>query len=312
MNFPPKKYNINLINNMKVEKDNSVKCNNNKISNSHLVLNSSKLNNKIRKLNKKSKNDDRKNNNSNNEGFKKAKTVKINSKIKIVYNDFELNSFDYKNAISYDKRTFCQYYLSLLRTKNMILFSFCIAKDYNTMIIKLCLFSLSFSIYYAINFIFFDDKMLHEIYENGGKYDIMYFLPKIAIAFIISYIITTIIKYIFLSERNIYEIRIQPTYSSAYDISQKEKRNLVIKYTIFFILGIIFLVFFWMLLSSFGAVYQNTQMFIFKNALISFSMSLCYPFIIIIFPSIFRISALNSNEKNNECMFKLSKFLQIL
>ena len=312
MNFPPKKYNINLINNMKVEKDNSVKCNNNKISNSHLVLNSSKLNNKIRKLNKKSKNNDRKNNNSNNEGFKKAKTVKINSKIKIVYNDFELNSFDYKNAISYDKRTFCQYYLSLLRTKNMILFSFCIAKDYNTMIIKLCLFSLSFSIYYAINFIFFDDKMLHEIYENGGKYEIMYFLPKIAIAFIISYIITTIIKYIFLSERNIYEIRIQPTYSSAYNISQKEKRNLVIKYTIFFILGIIFLVFFWMLLSSFGAVYQNTQMFIFKNALISFSMSLCFPFIIIIFPSIFRICALNSKEKNNECMFKLSKFLQIL
>ena len=154
--------------------------------------------------------------------------------------------------------------------------------------------------------------MLHEIYENGGKYDIMYFLPKIAIAFIISYIITTIIKYIFLSERNIYEIRIQPTYSSAYNISQKEKRNLVIKYTIFFILGIIFLVFFWMLLSSFGAVYQNTQMFIFKNALISFSMSLCYPFIIIIFPSIFRICALNSKEKNNECMFKLSKFLQIL
>ena len=105
----------------------------------------------------------------------------------------------------------------------MILFSFCIAKDYNTMIIKLCLFSLSFSIYYAINFIFFDDKMLHEIYENGGKYDIMYFLPKIAIAFIISYIITTIIKYIFLSERNIYEIRMQPTYSSAYNILRKRK-----------------------------------------------------------------------------------------
>ena len=121
MNFPPKKYNINLIKNMKVEKENSVKYNNNKISNSNIVLDSSKLNSKIRKLNKKSKNNDRKNNNSNNKGFKKAKTVKINSKIKIVYNDFELNSFDYKNAISFDKRTFCQYYLSLLRTKNMIL-----------------------------------------------------------------------------------------------------------------------------------------------------------------------------------------------
>ena len=223
-----------------------------------------------------------------------------------------MNSFDYKTSLLNDKRTFCQYYLSLLRTKNIILFSICPTKDYNTMIIKLCIFSLSFSIYYAVNFAFFDDKILHEIYAIGGKYDFMYFLPKITISFAISYVITNIIKYIFLSERNIFEIRIQPTYSLAYDISLKEKRNLVIKYTIFFILGIIFLAFFWMLLSSFGAVYQNTQIFIFKNALISFSMSLCFPFIIIIFPSIFRISALNSKEKNNEYMFKLSKFLQIL
>ena len=140
----------------------------------------------------------------------------------------------------------------------------------------------------------------------------MYFLPKLTISFAVSYVITNIIKYIFLSERNIYEIKIQPTYPLAFNISLKERRNLVIKYTIFFILGIIFLIFFWMLLSSFGAVYQNTQIFIFKNALISFSMSLCYPFIIIIFPSIFRIYSLNSKEKNNECMFKLSKFLQIL
>ena len=223
-----------------------------------------------------------------------------------------MNSFDYKTSLLNDKRTFCQYYLSLLRTKNIILLSIFPAKDYNTMIIKLCIFSLSFSIYYAVNFAFFDDKILHEIYAIGGKYDFMYFLPKITISFAISYVITNIIKYIFLSERNIFEIRIQPTYSLAYDISLKEKRNLVIKYTIFFILGIIFLAFFWMLLSSFGAVYQNTQIFIFKNALISFSMSLCFPFIIIIFPAIFRICALNSNEKNNEYMFKLSKFLQIL
>ena len=236
----------------------------------------------------------------------------MEGKRKISYNNFELNSFDYKNSILYDKRTFCQYYLSLLRTKNLILFSFFPTKDYNTIIIKLCIFSLSFSIHYALNFAFFDDKILHEIYAIGGKYDFMYFLPKIVISFAVSYVITNIIKYIFLSERNIYEIKIQHTYPLAFNISLKERRNLVIKYTIFFILGIIFLIFFWMLLSSFGAVYQNTQIFIFKNALISFSMSLCYPFIIIIFPSIFRIYSLNSKEKNNECMFKLSKFLQIL
>jgi hypothetical protein len=299
MNFPPKKYNINLINSLEVQKQSS---NISKKSNPNILLK-----NKIKKS-KKSENY----NISSIRNFTKDRQFKLNNKLKISYNDFELNSFDYKTSLLNDKRTFCQYYLSLLRTKNIILLSICPAKDYNTMIIKLCIFSLSFSIYYAVNFAFFDDKILHEIYAIGGKYDFMYFLPKITISFAISYVITNIIKYIFLSERNIFEIRIQPTYSLAYDISLKEKRNLVIKYTIFFILGIIFLVFFWMLLSSFGAVYQNTQIFIFKNALISFSMSLCFPFIIIIFPSIFRICALNSKEKNNEYMFKLSKFLQIL
>ena len=104
----------------------------------------------------------------------------------------------------------------------------------------------------------------------------------------------------------------EPLLSMAYNISDKEKRNLIIKYTIFFILGLIFLFLFWMFLSSFGAVYKNTQMFIFKNALISFAISLIYPFFIIIFPCIFRILSLNSKTKDNEGMYKLSKFLQIL
>ena len=103
------------------------------------------------------------------------------------------------------------------------------------MIIKLCIFSLSFSIYYAVNFAFFDDNIMHKIYEIGGKYDVLYFLPKITISFAISYYITVIIKLIFLSERNIFLIRAQPTLSGASTVADKEKKNLVIKYIIFFI-----------------------------------------------------------------------------
>ena len=232
--------------------------------------------------------------------------------INISYKDFELNLLDYKNAIMYDKRTCCEYYISLLQRKNLILFPFCPIKDYNSRIIKLCIFSLSFSIYYAVNFFFFDDETLHKIYEVGGKYDVLYFLPKIAISFAISYVISSIIIYIFLSERNIFKVRTQIIISEAYNVSYSEKKCLVIKYTSFFISGLLFLGFFWLLLSSFGAVYQNTQIFIFKNALISFAISLCYPFFYNILPFIFRTCSLNSKEKNSECLFKFSKFLQIL
>ena len=154
--------------------------------------------------------------------------------------------------------------------------------------------------------------MLHKIYESGGEYDISYFMSKIIISFVISHIIYILIKYIFLSERNIANIRKQETLSLANKIYSKEKKNLAIKYIIFFIAGIIFLGFFWFLLSSFGAVYQNTQIFIFKNALISFSFSLIYPFIINILACIFRIISLRIKTKNGLYLYKLSKFLQLL
>ena len=232
--------------------------------------------------------------------------------IKISYNDYELNNFGYKQAIIYDKRSCCDYYFSLIKRKNPLIFSFCPVEDYNSMVIKTCIFSLSFSIYYAINFAFFDDEIMHKIYELGGKYDIMLFFPKIAIAFVASYYITVIIKLMFLSERNIVNIRSQLVISSAYEISEKEKKNMVIKYSIFFILSLIFLSFFWMLLSSFGAVYPNTQIFIFKNTLISFALSFFYPFVINIFPCMFRMCALKSKQKNNECIYKISKIFQEL
>ena len=68
------------------------------------------------------------------------------------------------------------------------------------------------------------------------------------------------------------------------------------------------LIFFWMLLSSFGAVYQNTQFIVFENTLISFGISFIYPFFYNIFPCFFRMCGLNSKS---ECLYNFSKALQI-
>ena len=198
--------------------------------------------------------------------------------------------------------------MSLIKRKQPIIFAFCPVKDYNLMIIKLCIFCLSFAIYYSVNYFFFDEKMIHKIYENGGKYDFLYFFDKIIIAFVISYFLTVLIKLIFLSERNILQIRLKTNYSQANVIVPTIKRNINIKYAIFFILGIIMLIFFWMLLSSFGAVYQNTQIIVLENTLISFGISFIYPFFYNIFPCLFRMCGLNSKS---ECLYNFSKVLQI-
>ena len=235
-----------------------------------------------------------------------------NKKNKTKYNDFELNLINYKIALLYDKRTFSQIYLSLLRKKHPIIFAFCPIKDYNSIIIKSSMFLLIFAVYYAINFSFFNEDIIHKIYEKGGKYDVIYFLPKIIISFVISHLIGSIIKFIFLSERNLMEIKNQKNLEESSNIVSKIKRNLVIKYIIYFISGLVFLVFFWLLLSSFGAVYQNTQIFIFENTLISFCISFFYPFIINFLPCIFRILALNSKSKNKECIYIFSYILQFI
>ena len=107
----------------------------------------------------------------------------------VKYNDYELNTMEYRKALLYDKRSFCQYYLALLKRKNLILFSICPVKDYNTMIIKLSMFILSFAIYYGMNSLFFNEVVVHKIYEDGGGYNIKIFLIPIICSFIISHTI---------------------------------------------------------------------------------------------------------------------------
>ena len=230
----------------------------------------------------------------------------------IKYNDFELNTLTYKEALLYDNRKFCQYYLFLIKIKNLILFAFVPIKDYNTIIIKICIFFLSFAVYYGVNAVFFDETTIHQIYEDGGLYNFVYILPKILYSFLIAHIISTIIKYTFLSERNILEIKRELLLNNAKEKVEKVKRTLVMKYIIFFVAGILFLIFFWYYLSSFGAVYQNTQIYLIKNTLISFVVALIYPFIINIIPGILRIISLTDNKQNRELLFKISKFLQYI
>ena len=301
---------FNLIDNVNISKSKGIK----KKSRKQSKKNNFNINNKSVKFSKQKKMKQKPQNNIKNDLISKN-IQKVNKKVnnsKITYTIYELNTFNYQLAVSFDRRGFSDYYISLIKTKHPLIFVFCPIDDYNSRIIKIDLFLLSFCIYYVINFAFFSEEIIHEIYEEGGSYNIIYFIPKIVISFAISHIASIILKYIFLSERNIIQIKRETFLSKAENMVGKVKRNLVIKYSLFFVFGLIFLWFFWMLLSSFGVVYQNTQMFVFKNTLISFAMSFIYPLIINIFPGIFRISAINSEKKSEECIYNASKILQLL
>jgi hypothetical protein len=226
------------------------------------------------------------------------------------HTDYELNNFPYHDSLLYDKRKFKAYYISLIKAKHPIIFSFWPRNDYNSIIIKVCLFFLSFSFYYFVNSLFFDEKTIHKIYEDKGIYNFIYLAPYILYSFIISHTLSVIIKYIFLSDRNLYEIKSQKTYRKANNKVSKVKRCLIIKYICFFVLSYIFLSFFWYYLSSFCAVYQNTQIYVIENTFISFVFSFIYPFAINTIPALLRIYSLK--ESNRELCYKISKYIQYI
>ena len=170
---------------------------------------------------------------------------------KIEYKDYELNKLNYFNALLTDKRKYCQYYLSLIKTKNIILFAFYPIDDYNLKIIKIGLFFLSFDIFFSVNTFFFDTNAIHQIYKDEGKYNTSYFFPKIIYSFIISYIIISFIKYFSLSERNFYEIKNEENMNKINDKAENVRRCLLIKYILFLILSFLFLILFWFYLSHF-------------------------------------------------------------
>ena len=71
-----------------------------------------------------------------------------------------------------------------------------------------------------------------------------------------------------------------------------------------------FLLLFWFYLSSFCAVYQNTQIFLIINTFISMMISFLYPMIINFLPAFLRNFSLKSN--NNNSMYKASQIIQII
>ena len=228
------------------------------------------------------------------------------------YKDFELNVLDYKKALQFDKRTFIQYYISLIKYNHLLIFSFYNNKDYNSRIIKMFLFFFFFSAYFTVNALFFSDNTMNKIYDDGGAFNFIYHIPQIIYSSIISGIISVVIKQLSFSQNIILELKNE---NIEEDLDKKEKyifRILLIKFISFFIVTFILLMAFWYYITCFCGVYKNTQIILIKDTVISFSMSLVYPFIKYLIPGIFRIPSLKSENESEGYLYKLSLLFQYI
>ena len=229
--------------------------------------------------------------------LKTEKKIPFSEKKLISLNDEEMNNLEYEIAIKKDKRTYFQYYLSLIKKKHLILFAFVPTNDYNLIVIKISLLLLSFSLYFTINGFFFSDETMNKINEDKGKYNLFLQIPQILYSTIISAIINLLLKRLSLSEQQILSIKQEKNFENSKKKSKKIKSCLKIKLAIFFIFSFLLMIFFWYFISCFCAVYKNTQNILIKDTLISFSLSMLYPFGLNLLPGIFRIPALRSKRQ---------------
>ena len=225
------------------------------------------------------------------------------------YTDSELNSLAFGEALIKDKRSYCQYYWSLLKKKQSILFSFYPNKDYNSQIIKIFLFFFFYASDMTINALFFTDDTMHKIYIDSGSFNFIYQIPQIIYSFLISNIINFIIEFFSLSEDTIISIKTK-------NLNLKQRNKIIsymkTKFCIFFIITFILLLIFSFYISCFCCIYENTQMHLIKDSLLSFGVSLLYPVFTNLITGIFRIAALNDKKGGSLCMYKLSQVIEFL
>ena len=186
--------------------------------------NKSKIQKKIFKRNKKDNN-----NKPSASGVSEIKLIKSKELInnssgnndfnnKNIYNDYEINTFPYKEALEKDKRNSFQLYISLVKTKNLLIFPFYPSQnDYNSKIIKICLVFFSFALYLFLNSLFYSDSTMHKIYEDEGVFNFIYLIPQMIYSTLISSIINLLIRFLALSEKNIVALK-------------REKMNLKVEY----------------------------------------------------------------------------------
>ena len=222
------------------------------------------------------------------------------------YSEFELDDLEYLEAIKYDKRTFFDFFCCLVKREHIIVFTFIYCSDLNLFCIKISLFIFSISLDLTTNVLFFNDDSMHKIYLDYGKYNFISQIPQIIYSTVISEIFDVFFKFLSLSEKEIYEAKKFTSVNKAVNQIKKLMRRIKIKFFCFYLIIFLLLLFFWYFISAFCAVYKNTQTILFKDSLISFVISVIYPFALYLIPTSLRIISLRASKKDKRFLYKLS------
>ena len=223
-----------------------------------------------------------------------------------VMNEEQLNNANYTIAEKYDDRGYLRLYWSLLKLKQMFIFTFYTSTDYNIRVLKIALFILFFAFYFAFTALFFNDSIMREIYIYKGNTNAAVHVPNIILSSLCCIIMNFIVRFVTLSERDISKINCETDVQNKKKLCKSTEKILKIKVIILFAVSFILLGICWYYVSAFCAVFKNSQGHYFVNVFVAFLVCNLWPCMTSLIPPIFRKKGLNNKSP---CMYKASQII---
>ena len=232
----------------------------------------------------------------------------VNAQIDLVYEDDQLNFAPYNESCRKDTRSFLQTYWSFLKFKQSIIFTFYTASDGILRSTKIALFILFVGFYMAFTALFFNDKIMREIYIYKGNPSAAIHILNIVLSSICSSIAMIIVRYVCLNEREIHNVLRETNREERKKLAERASKIAAIKLYIFFAVAGLLMVLCWYYVSAFCAVFKNSQKNYLINFVVCFIICNLWPVVTSFIPTILRKRAL---KNNNETLYKVSQWVSI-
>ena len=222
----------------------------------------------------------------------------------------EINDLDFDKALVNDTRSFWRIFLSYLLQEHIIINTFCTDAYLELRAIKLSFLVFGYEISFFLNALFYTDEYISDTYHNDGVLDFFSSLPKSIYSFIVTLVISNLLKMLSSSKKQLNKIieerQDKKEYLAAVEKELKRFKNKIIWY---FIIVFILSIFFAYYVAAFCAVYQNSQNFWLIGCLESSVLDFLTPFLICLVLSSLRYIGL---KKRSKCSYNTAKYLGLL
>ena len=234
-----------------------------------------------------------------------------------------LNIYSFEEAIEYDMRSICAIFYIFLLSKQALLHAFLYRSPLEVFPLRFCLFLFIISNDLALNAIFYLDDKISKKYRYVKNLFLFTFNNNITII-----LLSTFIGFLFLTlftnlSNSTNEIRevfriIEDKIKSdkKYIVTEENKKDAIkeiekilkkhkIKVTIFIIVEVLLIIFFWYYVTAFCHVYSNTQVSWILDSLLSMISRLFIELLLSLgFAKLYRIAV----EANIYCIYKIVLF----